>query len=128
MRLKSLKAFAALATLASVVFIVPAAIGAPSAGSTQTYIVQMAQSPAVAYTGGVAGLKATKPAKGQKINPASPDVVKYVGHLKATHDAALSSAGGGQKLYDYAYTYNGFAAKLSEAQAAKLEAAGTSSR
>jgi subtilisin family serine protease len=123
-RLRSIKAFAALATLASVVFIVPAAIGAPSAGSTQTYVVQMTQSPAVAYTGGVAGLKATKPAKGQKINPASPDVVKYVGHLKATHDAALSSVGGGQKLYDYAYTYNGFAAQLTEAQAAKLEAAG----
>jgi subtilisin family serine protease len=119
-RSKSLVAFAALLALASVVLVVPAAVGAP-AGAPGTYIVQMAQSPVVAYTGGVAGLSATKPAKGQKINPASPDVVKYVGHLNATHDAALSSVGGGQKLYDYVYTYNGFAAKLSEAQAAKLE-------
>ena len=113
MRSKSLLAFASLLALASVVLVVPAAVGAP-AGAPGTYIVQMAQSPVVAYTGGVAGLKATKPAKGQKIDPASPDVVKYVGHLKATHDAALSSAGGGQKLYDYVYTYNGFAAKLSQ--------------
>ena len=120
MRSKSLLVFVALLALASVVLVVPAAVGAP-AGAPGTYIVQMAQSPVVAYTGGVAGFNATKPAKGQKINPASPDVVKYVGHLKATHDVALSSVGGGQKLYDYAYTYNGFAAKLSEAQAAELE-------
>ena len=80
-RLKSLLAFAAPLALASVVLVVPAAVGAQAAGSPGTYIVQMAQSPVVAYTGGVAGLNATKPAKGQKINPASPDVAKYVGHL-----------------------------------------------
>ena len=122
MRSRSLKAFAALATLTSVVFVVPAAVGAPSVDPTQAYIVQMAQSPAVAYTGGVAGLKATKPAKGQKIDPAAPDVVKYVDHLKASHDAVLGGVGGGAKLYDYVYTYNGFTATLTGAQAAKLQA------
>jgi hypothetical protein len=40
----------------------------------------MQQSPVVAYTGGVAGLNATKPAKGKKIDPASADVQKYVGY------------------------------------------------
>ena len=29
-----------------------------------TYIVRMVEAPAVAYTGGIAGLEATKPAKG----------------------------------------------------------------
>jgi hypothetical protein len=49
-------------------------------------------------------------------------VVKYVGYLVAKHDAALAKAGGSTKLYDYTYTYNGFAAKLSAAQAGKLAA------
>jgi subtilisin family serine protease len=121
-RSRSLKMLAAVSFLAAgIVFVVPTAVSAP-ADATQTYIVQMVQSPAVAYTGGVAGLKATKPAKGQKINPASQDVVKYVDYLKAAHDGALQKVNGGQKLYDYAYTYNGFAAKLTEAQAAKLDA------
>lgn len=86
------------------------------------FIVQMSDAPAVAYTGGIPGLKATRPARGQKINPNSPDVVKYVGHLSGKHDAALNAAGGGRKLYSYGFSFNGFAAELTEAQAAKLEA------
>src|SRR6476469_2563232 len=46
------------------------------------YMVQMREAPAATYKGGVAGYKATaKP--GQKIDPLAPDVVKYVGYLKA---------------------------------------------
>ena len=85
------------------------------------YIVQMKQAPAVTYKGDVAGYKATAPKKGQKINPLDPDVVKYVGYLKATHDATLQKAGGAAKLYSYGFTYNGFAAKLTQAQAAAIQ-------
>lgn len=81
----------------------------------------MLADPAVAYTGGVPGIAATKPAKGEKIDPTSPNVVKYVGYLSSKHDAALGKVGGGQKLYDYSYSYDGFAAKLTDGQAAKLE-------
>ena len=121
-RSKPLKALAAVFALATAgaILVVPTAVSAPT-DTTKTYIVQMVQSPAVAYTGGVAGLNATKPAKGQKINPASPDVARYVDYLKGVHNAALQKVGGAQKLYDYTYTYNGFAAKLTEGQAAKLE-------
>ncbi len=123
MRSRSLKLLAAVSILAAgIVFAVPTAVSAPS-DATKTYIVQMVQSPAVAYTGGVNGLKATKPAKGQKLNPASPDVAKYVDYLKGTHNSALQKVNGGKKLYDYTYTYNGFSAELTEWQAAKLEAA-----
>ncbi len=83
------------------------------------YIVQMINDPVVAYTGNVPGFKATKPVKGQKINPNSGDVVKYVGYLTGKHDEALSKVGG-KKLYDYAYSFNGFAAQLSVEQANKL--------
>ena len=46
-----------------------------------TYIVRMVEAPAVAYTGGIAGLEATKPAKGEKIDPDSTKVQRYVDHL-----------------------------------------------
>jgi subtilisin family serine protease len=91
------------------------------AASTATYIVRMIDAPAVAYTGGIAGLQATKPAKGEKIDPDSTKVRRYVDHLNGRHAAALQKVGGAQKVYDYAYSFNGFAAKLTRAQAAQLE-------
>ena len=83
------------------------------------YIVQMVDKPVVAYEGDIKGLKATKPKNGKKIDPNSPAVVDYVSYLVSKHDQALAKVGG-QKVYDYAYTYNGFAAKLSPGQAKKL--------
>ena len=85
------------------------------------YIVQLIEDPVLAYKGGVAGIPATKPAKGQKIDPNHPTVARYVGHLTARHDAMLASVGAGHlKAYSYSYAFNGFAAELTEAQAAKL--------
>jgi subtilisin family serine protease len=84
------------------------------------YIVQTSDAPVVAYAGGIPGYRATKPAKGKKIDPYSTDVVRYVGYLDARHDAALAAAGGGRKLYGYRYAYSGFAAELTEEQAARL--------
>ena len=92
-----------------------------AASATELYIVQMELRPAVAYEGGVAGIPATKPAKGKKLDRTDGAVQRYVGHLKATHDAALSRVGGAEKVYDYTYVYNGFAARLTEKQAALLE-------
>ena len=83
------------------------------------YIVQMINDPVVAYQGDIPGLKATKPKGGEKIDPNSADVVKYVAYLNGKHDEALSKAGG-NKFYDYVYSFNGFAAQLSVQQATKL--------
>src|SRR5574341_884773 len=94
-------------------------IGQVEASPNGVYIVQMINDPVVAYQGDIPGLKATKPAKGQKIDPNNKDVVKYVAYLDSKHDEALSKVGG-NKLYDYVYSYNGFAAKLSVEQANKL--------
>ena len=87
--------------------------------SNGVYIIQMADNPVVAYTGDIKGLKATKPKPGQKINPNSPNVVNYVAYLDGKHNEALGKVGG-QKLYDYRYSFNGFAAKLTLEQANKL--------
>ena len=72
------------------------------------YIVQMIGDPVVAYAGGIKGLKATKPRKGKKINPNSPQVIDYVAHLSARHEEALNKVGGGEKIYGYHFSFNGF--------------------
>ena len=84
------------------------------------YIVQMVNEPVVAYEGNIKGLKATASKNGQKIDPNSADVINYVAYLNNKHNEALGKVGGGQKLYDYTYSFNGFAAKLSLDQANKL--------
>jgi len=84
------------------------------------YIVQMAEAPVVAYTGNIAGLGATRPNRGQKIDPNNPDVARYAGYLDSRHNQALAGVGGGSKLYDYRYSFSGFAAELTETQAARM--------
>ncbi len=84
------------------------------------YIVQMSESPVVDYKGDIPGFKATKPAKGQKIDPASGDVAAYTSLLDRRHDDVVAKAGG-RKVYDYRYTFNGFAAELTSAQAEALK-------
>jgi len=84
------------------------------------YVVQMSKAPAVDYRGDVPGLRATKPAAGQKFTRANPDVDAYAAHLDGDHDRAVRAAGG-RKVYDYHYTFNGFAAELTPAQAEALK-------
>ncbi len=94
--------------------------GQADGSSNGVYIVQMVDEPVVAYEGGVKGLKATAPKDGKKIDPTNPAVVSYVTYLVGKHDQALGQVGGAQKLYDYTYSFNGFAAQLSPGQAAKM--------
>ena len=84
------------------------------------YIVQLADAPVTAYSGGIKGLQATKPRPGQKIDPNAPSVVNYMSYLASKQNAALASVGASKKLYNYGYVFNGFAAELTEAQVQKL--------
>jgi subtilisin family serine protease len=95
---------------------------ADTSAKSRVYIVMMRDDPAVAYEGDISGFKATKPAKGKKINPNSAQVRKYVSYLNSTHDKALSAVGAGNKIYDYSYALNGFAAVLTTAQVEALRA------
>ena len=81
----------------------------------------MADLPVIAYEGGVAGLPATKPGRGQKVDPNSGDVSSYAGYLDSRHNQALNRVGG-RKVYDYRYSFNGFAAEMTDAQAGALRA------
>ncbi|MGL4650323.1 MAG: S8 family serine peptidase, partial [Caldilineaceae bacterium] len=119
-----------LAVIAILLTVIPvSAKGDPTArgngkiesGGSSAYIVQMVDPPVVAYRGGVKGLKATAPRKGQKIDPNSPEVQAYMGYLRGKHDTALANIGAqGKKFYSYGIVFNGFAARLSEADVAAL--------
>jgi subtilisin family serine protease len=87
-------------------------------GSSKVYIVRMLEPPAVAYDGGIAGLEATRPAKGTKLDPNDRKVVRYAGYLDERHGQVLATVGG-QKVYDYRFAFNGFAARMTPGQAAK---------
>ena len=118
----SLTASAAFFALSAVTANVNAAAGGEGKAkvSNNAYIVQMADMPVSAYAGGIQGLNATKPRKGQKIDPNAPAVVSYMAYLSAKQNTAMASVGASKKLYNYGYVFNGFAAELTEAQALKL--------
>jgi hypothetical protein len=86
------------------------------------YIVQMSADPVVAYKGGRAGYAATAPRQGEHANPNSANVRKYQDFLNRSHNDALKAAGasGTSKIYDYTFSFNGFAAQLTPKQAARL--------
>ncbi|WP_161798988.1 S8 family peptidase [Caenimonas sp. SL110] len=94
-------------------------LAAAKAGTSRVYLIQMADAPAVAYDGGVQGLAPTKVRGLKKLNPESPEVVAYMAYLKGKQDSLLAKVGG-TKVYNYGYTFSGFAASLTQAQADKL--------
>jgi subtilisin family serine protease len=91
-------------------------------GEATVYVVQMAEDPVVAYEGGEPGLAATKPQGGQHVNPNSAAVRRYADFLDGRHAAAVAATGApaDARFYDYRFSFNGFAAVLTPAQAARL--------
>lgn len=92
-----------------------------SSYQTRTYIVQMAHKPGLSYDGSVAGYSATAPAAGERYNARASHVQQYTGMLRRTHDEALLRVGAyGRKIYSYTHVINGFAARLTDEEAATL--------
>jgi subtilisin family serine protease len=101
-----------------------AAPGAAPSNDTALYLVQMAGAPLAAYTGGVKGIPATKPSAGAKLNMRSSSSSAYRELLRSQHSNAQRAAGVDAKktVADYSTAFNGFAARLTNAQVAKLRA------
>lgn len=126
---RTLRFLATIAVVAAAAFDSSARIqaargqGAPRGRSNNLYIVQMVNLPVGSYAGGITGLAPTKAPRGGKFDPESSEVRSYTSYLQDRHDRALGRVGGGRKVYDYHYTFDGFAAELSEAQVAALRGA-----
>ena len=94
---------------------------APDRGAL--YIVQTAGAPLATYTGNVAGIPATKPADGAKLNPRAWNYGAYRNYLRAQRSTVMqhASVDSSKKLRDYDVAFNGFAARLTKTEAARLE-------
>ncbi|MFB0834639.1 S8 family serine peptidase [Arthrobacter halodurans] len=83
------------------------------------YIVLLKADPVASYDGGVAGIAATKPAKGKKLDMRAPNVKAYEAHLKKRQKAvAATQSVSAERTFTTAV--NGFQADLTAEQAAEL--------
>ena len=92
------------------------------ARGSKVYIVRMAAQPAASYKGGLSGFARTGAARGERYNAHSGQSEAYTRMLQSEQDALLASVGASseRKIYSYVHSMNGFAARLSAAEAAKL--------
>nr|WP_315398079.1 S8 family serine peptidase [uncultured Duganella sp.] len=86
------------------------------------YIVQLADQPVAAYTGGVAGITGTKPVAGGRLDTASPASQAYVNYLDQKQQSAKALVPSAPVLYHYNLVLNGFAAMLTDAEVRALQA------
>jgi minor extracellular serine protease Vpr len=100
-----------------------------SAESDSGYaIVTLGDPPTASYTGGIRGLKRTKPARGQKLNVSSRAVKAYVAHLGKAHQTyrgfLASKAPKAKIVSEFFYGLNGFAVKRNGTPLASLRGGG----
>ncbi len=97
---------------------------AASAGAQQaarkSYIVELADTPAAGYSGTISGLRATRPAAGTRFNPSAADVQLYMSYLDGRRAAVQASVPAAQVFQKYGVVFNGFAARLTDAELLKL--------
>ncbi|GAA1948000.1 S8 family serine peptidase [Microbacterium aquimaris] len=87
-----------------------------------TYIVLLEEDPVATYDGGEAGLRATKPADGEKLDTRSSEVEEYAGYLEERQQAVAAETGVSPEA-TYQITLNGFSARMSPQEAAKVAGA-----
>jgi subtilisin family serine protease len=115
--------FLAIATTAvTLVALAPSGSAGAAPEQAGIYIVQLAGSPIAGYTGGVAGIPATKPTPGAKLDTKAWNFTAYRDHLRAKRADALKGARVDAKktVATYDTTLNGFAARITPTEAAKL--------
>jgi subtilisin family serine protease len=91
----------------------------PNSFKDGRYIVVLAEKPAATYDGGTAGLPATKPESGRKLDANKAEVKKYQAHLK--HKQAEVAGQQNVRIQrQFTAALNGFSARLTADQAIKL--------
>lgn len=118
-------AAASVITVASPLALTASAADPKLDQTPQTYIVQLQDAPVAAYTGGTAGLSATSPAPGEKVDTDSTESRAYAAHLRKEQRNALRRAGlsDAAKKHEYTVAFNGFAAQMTPAQADQVRKA-----
>jgi subtilisin family serine protease len=86
------------------------------------YIVQLADAPIASYSGGVAGIEATRPAPGQRLNLQSQPVQRYADYLGSRQASVQAIVANAKVLHEYKVVLNGFAAMLTDDEVRQLKA------
>ena len=86
------------------------------------YIVQLADKPLSSYTGGVAGIAATKPAAGARLDLNTSAAQAYSGYLIQKQQSVKAAVAAAPMLYDYKVVLNGFSAMLTDDEVRALKA------
>ncbi|WP_312515728.1 S8 family peptidase [Massilia sp.] len=84
------------------------------------YVVQLADKPIASYDGAVAGLAATQPRAGQRLDLNTQSVQLYNGYLDQKKAVVRSSVANAPVLHDYSVVLNGFTAMLTDAEVRTL--------
>ena len=92
------------------------------AETRRTYIVQLAAEPTASYNGGVAGFAATQPVAGTRFNARSSAARAYTSYLDNQQNTVAALVRGAPIVAKYKHVYNGFAARLTDAEVAALRA------
>ena len=100
--------------------LVALACAANAQQARKPYIIQLVDQPVLAYDGKVAGLKATRPAAGTRLNVNAGDVQKYVAYLNSKQSSVAATVPAAKVTYRYKLSLNGFAAWLTDDELAKL--------
>ena len=110
------------ASLAAMVLVGGLTSGALAAEARRTYIVQLSAEPAASYDGGVAGYAATQPAPGARFSARALPVRRYLRYLDAQQRSVAALVANAPIVARYNTVYNGFAARLTDAEVAALRA------
>jgi subtilisin family serine protease len=94
----------------------------------RAYIVQLADPPVAAYQGNINGLRATKVSAGQRLDLASAAPTQYRSYLSTKQDQAKALLPAAAVTHQYQVVFNGFAARLTDAEVRTLKASGTAVR
>ena len=86
----------------------------------KSYIIELADQPAAAYDGRIAGYQATRPAAGQRFRANASAVQAYVTYLDSKQRAVAAAVPAAKVTYKYRNVLNGFAAMLTDAEFQKL--------
>jgi subtilisin family serine protease len=97
------------------------AASAHAEAERKSYIVQLVDKPAATYTGQVAGLAATMPAQGQRLNVDAADVQAYISYLDAKQNDVISTVANAEVTHKYDVVFNGFAALLTDDEVRALK-------
>jgi subtilisin family serine protease len=87
----------------------------------RSYIIQLADKPVATYTGDVAGLEATKPPAGQRLNVDASTVQNYINYLETKKASVIGIVSQAKITNNYNVVFNGFSAMLTDAEVRALK-------